>query len=83
MDTSEHLGKKPSIQIEDFQGILSEIDIGLAKFDDHNQTDPPLSTMNGLAPPSNDSNSPEVLHSSVTEGNTLLGGQIRHRKRLV
>lgn len=45
-------------------------------FDGHSLTNPPLSTMNGLAPPSGDSNSPEVQHSSVIEGNTSLGGQI-------
>ena len=67
---------------KDFQEVLDEIDMGLSKFDGQNTVEP-LSAMTGLALPSDDSNSPEVHHSSVTDGVTPLGGQIRVRIALV
>ena len=66
---------------KDFQEVLDEIDMGLSKFDGQNTVEP-LSAMTGLALPSDDSNSPEVHHSSVTDGVTPLGGQICRWKRL-
>nr|POE75251.1 hypothetical protein CFP56_14286 [Quercus suber] len=72
MDMSAHLGAKPSSHNVDFQEILKEIDMGLSKF----TSDPPLRTLIGLALPFDDSRSLEVQKSSVTEGRTLLGGQI-------
>ena len=81
MDTAENLVVKPCNYKNDFQEVLDEIDMGLSKFDGQNTVEP-LSSMTGLAIPSDDSNSPKVQHSLVTEGVTPLGGQIRCWKRL-
>ena len=73
MDTAENLVVKPCNYKNDFQEVLDEIDMGLSKFDGQNTVEP-LSSMTGLAIPSDDSNSPKVQHSLVTEGVTPLGG---------
>ena len=81
MDTAENLVVKPCNYKKDFQEVLDKIDMGLSKFDGQNTFDP-LSSMTGLAIPSDDSNSPEVQHSLVSEGDTPLGRQIQRWKRL-
>ena len=81
MDTSENLVVKPCNYKKDFQEVLGEIDMGLSKFDGQNMVKP-LSSMTGLVLPIDDSNSLEAHYSSVTEGITPLGGQIRCWKRL-
>ena len=73
MDTAENLVVKPCNYKNDFQEVLDEIDMGLSKFDGQNTVEP-LSSMTGLAIPSDDSNGPKVQHSLVTEGVTPLGG---------
>nr|POE61712.1 heterogeneous nuclear ribonucleoprotein 1 [Quercus suber] len=55
--------------------------MGLSKFDGQNTVEP-LSSMTGLVLHTDDSNSPEAQHSSVTKGITPLGGQFRCWKRL-
>ena len=81
MDTAENLVVKPCNYKNDFQEVLDEIDMGLSKFDGQNMVKP-LTSMTGLVLPIDDSNSLEAHYSSVTEGITPLGGQIRCWKRL-